>query len=139
MRVIKLVCIGLLILLSGCGVFAQTPPESAIRLAIAQQLTHTQQGLAKDLGLTQKSRFANGLEPNFKVDKVYVQRRDKLTDSRVLGRESIDEAYRVRGTFDATLTGPSKQKFQQNSSFDLLLGTDSEDVGEIKTWFLLQP
>ncbi|MEO0806317.1 MAG: hypothetical protein AAFY33_08430 [Cyanobacteria bacterium J06643_4] len=139
MRVIKLLCIGLLLLLSGCGVFAQTPPESAIRLAIAQQLTHMQQGLSKDLGLTQKSRPANRFEPNFKVDKVYIQRRDKVTNSRILGRESIDEAYRVQGTFDATLLGPSKQKFQQNSSFDLLLGTDSEDVSEVKTWFLLQP
>lgn len=139
MRVIKLVCIGLLLLLSGCGVFAQTPPESAIRLALTQQLTHMQQGLAKDLGLTQKSRPANGLEPNFKVEKVYVQRRDKVTDSRFLDRASIDEAYRVQGTFDTTLIGPSKQKTQQNSSFDLLLGTDSKDVSAVKTWFLLQP
>ncbi|MGB7488360.1 MAG: hypothetical protein WA901_19360, partial [Phormidesmis sp.] len=69
MKIIKLVCLSLLLLLtsglSGCGVFPNTPPDKAIELAIAHQLARTQQTIARDLGILADSAAPGGLKPDF--------------------------------------------------------------------------
>ncbi|MGB3292738.1 MAG: hypothetical protein WBB01_07130 [Phormidesmis sp.] len=134
MRSIKLACLTLLlVVLTGCGVLSQTPPNQAVKLALAQQLTNTQQTLAQDLGI-----FANDLVPNFKIDRLTVDSRQKLAKSSLQRDDIPGDAYRVRGTFEATLIGSSRQ-IQQSSPFEIYLGADPNGDSETQTWFLFRP
>ena len=137
--VFRLVCVAMLLLLTGCGVFAQTPPEQAIRLAIAQQLTQTQQTIAENLGIVSDNAPPERIKPNFTVDNVNVNSREKLTASPLLQHPNVREVYRVRGTYKATLTQIPSQKTQKETPFDLVLGTDADQESEIQTWYLIQP
>ncbi len=134
MKRLKLVCLALLlIVLTGCGVLSQTPPDQAVKLALAQQLTNTQQAIAQDLGITPSDS-----PPNFKIDQLTVTSRQKLAKSSLQRDDIPGDAYRVRGTFEATLTGANRQ-IQQSSPFDLYLSADLETDSETQTWFFFQP
>ncbi|MEL6160687.1 MAG: hypothetical protein AAFR18_15875 [Cyanobacteria bacterium J06627_32] len=139
MKVFRLICIALLLLLTGCGVFAKTPPEQAVRLAIAQQLTQTQQTIAENLGTFTANTPSESLKPNFKIEKISIKSREKLTATPLLRHPNLSEVYKVTGTYWATLTEQSSQKAQQDTPFDLLLGTDTAEEDEVQTWYLIQP
>mgnify|MGYP001030652446 FL=1 len=149
MKVIKLICLSLLLLLtsslSGCGVFTKTPPDKAVELAIAHQLARTQQTIARDLGIltdstTLSDREPNFSKPNFKIEKVSVQNREKITESKTLPRSEnnsifYNEVYRVKGTFEASLEDryPAVE-----GPFEVRLGTDTTDEADVQTWYLIE-
>ncbi|MGC1307077.1 MAG: hypothetical protein WA885_07600 [Phormidesmis sp.] len=131
MRMLRLLCLACLLLLTGCGVLAQMPPDQAVRLAIAQQLTDTQQTLATELGIPNP-------KPNFQVKKLDVRSRQKLTEPAY--QRYPGEVYRVRGTFEAVLTSPEKkEKIEQESPFEVYLSINPQDDSEIETWFFIRP
>lgn len=144
MRALRFLCLVCLLLstsyLTGCSKLAQVPPEQAVRLAIAQQLSQTQQAIAKDLGLLEG---ANGdrFKPNFKLEKVTVDSREKVGNLESAKRRGIQEVYRVRGSFEAKLSdsiGQSTgQQSQNRNAFDLYLGTNPTEGDGPETWFLL--
>ncbi len=129
----------LLIVLSSCTTFTSMPPDEAVRLAIAQQLTHTQQTLAQALG------FESTPAPNFKIDHLTVQSREKLNPSDFSRNDIPSELYRVRGTFETALTAPAlkaKAVVQKNSPFEIYLASEpqpqnSENTDKVQTWFLV--
>ncbi|MEM9091111.1 MAG: hypothetical protein AAGC93_20495 [Cyanobacteria bacterium P01_F01_bin.53] len=137
----------LLLLMTSCGVLAKTPPDQAIKLAVSQTLAKTQENLAQELGLRNQVERT----PNFKISQLKVDSREKLTADDVrlafLNGVSVDEVYRVRGTFRATLTTTRSSKdnsrLQQTSPFEIYLGTnkitEQEPTEAIETWFLVQP
>lgn len=134
MKKLKLACLALLlIVLTGCGVLSQTPPDQAVKLALSQQLTNTQQAIAQDLGITTSNAV-----PNFKIDQLNVTSRQKLAKSSLQRDDIPGDAYRVRGTFETTLTGANRQ-IQQSSPFDIYLSADLEDDSETQTWFFFKP
>ena len=134
MKRFKVVCFSLLlILLTSCGVLSQTPPTQAIKLALAQQLTDTQQTLARDLGVADST-----LAPNFKIGRITVDSRQKLDKSSLRRDDIPGDAYRVRGTFEATFTGSNRQ-IRQSSPFEIYLSADLENDSETQTWFFFQP
>ena len=134
MKRLRLACLILLmIVLTSCGVLSQTPPTQAIKLALAQQLTDTQQTLARDLGVADSPSA-----PNFKINRITVDSRKKLDKSRLQREDIPGDAYRVRGTFEATLTGANR-RIQQSSPFEIYLSADLEDDSETQTWFFFQP
>jgi len=140
-------CLALLLLLTSCNLLAQTPPERAIELAITQKLALTQKTLAEDLGILPPQNPAKEIEPNFKIDSITVQHRDKVTNlsqfSQPMLRQTVNEVYRVSGMFDATLTAGSIQRRQTDSPFEVLLGREAteEEQGEnsVETWYFLRP
>lgn len=136
----------LLLLLTSCSLLAQTPPDKAVELAIARQLSYTQQTLAQSLGVLDKQALKSSINPNFKIDSITVQSRDKITDLSSLGRknlsQTVSEVYRVRGKFDTTLTASSLQKKQKGSPFEVLLGKaaaeTNADSNPIETWYFIE-
>ncbi|MGB7248348.1 MAG: hypothetical protein WBC73_05360 [Phormidesmis sp.] len=129
-------------LLTGCDRFSQVPPNQAVKLAIAHQLTKTQQALAQDLGLATTATGES--KPNFKIDALVVQSREKLTDPTFQQDRYPSDLYRVRGTYQAHLTAPSlrsTQSEQPDTPFDLYLGTNPQpdSEGDVETWFLVEP
>lgn len=150
---LRLICLGLLLLLTGCGLWAKVPPDQAIRLAIAQQLASTQQTLAVDLGLA--SSQSAELAPNFNITQLEVTSREKIAEAQSPGQSSGQSSglspaqlpgslYHVRGSFSATLTPserPSRQApIVQKSPFDLYLSStpDQHDTS-VETWFWVKP
>ena len=128
---LRAICLAILLLLTSCNVLAQTPPDKVVRLAIAQTLTTQQQAIAQDLDLTVS-------KPNFKIEKITVKNRQKITTSDF--KQYPGEVYRVRGTFDTTLKSTSQSsQLEANNPFDLYLSTDPEDTSETQTWFLIHP
>ena len=138
MKVIRLMCLALLLLLTGCGIFSKTPPEQAIRIAIEQQLTQTQQSLAQELGLTPRQSADENFTPNFQVKQIKVARREKTNSPRPLNNSSLSEIYKVSGTFDAILTTPTGRTSQPDSPFEMYLATDPTQTEAVKTWFVIQ-
>ncbi len=140
MKVLRRLCLVCLLLsisfLTSCGGFAQMPPEEAVRLAIAQQLTHTQQAIAQDLGLL-ASTDDGSFKPNFKIEKITVKSREKVTNSEIANRQNVQEVYRVRGDFEAKLTHSKNQQPPTSSPFELYLGTNPTEASGPETWFLL--
>lgn len=139
-----------LLLLASCGVLAQRPPEQAVKLAIMQQLMNVQQSIAEDLALPIAESEA--VRPNFEVDKVTVQSRERVKVSELSGREflarrysrgNLTELYRVQGTFETTFVNSAALAAHQKGVFDVYLGTDmtSEQMKteDVETWFLLEP
>lgn len=140
----RVLCLALLLLLTGCGVLNQVPPNQAVKLAIAQQLTNAQQSIAQNLGMPSEPE----IKPNFTVNRINVESREKLASSKrssaaaVSSRRYPGDLYRVRGTFEATLRAPNRKtqkKIQQSSAFEVYLGTDPQDTREAETWFLIKP
>lgn len=146
MKIVRLMCLALLLLLTSCSLLSQTPPTRAIELAITQQLTQTQKALAQDLGIWSQQNPENSLKPNFKINSLTVQHRNKLTDLNQLRRpglsQVVNEVYRVSGKFDATWTTNNLQRHQKNSSFEVLLGREVTDTdsstNSVETWYLLE-
>ncbi|MEL6816097.1 MAG: hypothetical protein AAFP03_15010 [Cyanobacteria bacterium J06598_3] len=143
MKMIRLMCLSLLLLLTSCStlnrVFTQTPPDQAVELAIANQLSHTQQSLAQNLGLLDNNTLPSSLKPNFKIEKVNIQKREKLTEPDRLNYPQVDEIYRVSGTFEASLNAPDYEATK--SLFEVYLGSEETDPAverDVDTWFLLQ-
>ncbi|MEM8502646.1 MAG: hypothetical protein AAF716_05775 [Cyanobacteria bacterium P01_D01_bin.1] len=142
LRLLFLVCLLLFTgLLSGCSAFTQVPPDQVVRMAITRQLSHTQQTIAQDLGLL-VSADNEELKPNFRIDKITVETREKVTNSEVgrsevVQNQNIKEIYRVRGSFEAKLTGSKTKQPPISSPFDLYLGTNSNEADDLETWFLL--
>lgn len=142
MKRLQLVCIVLLFwLLTSCGVLNQVPPDQAIRLAIAQQQTNIRQEISNGLGLSAQA------DPTlkFKIDKLTVASRQKLTGSTLSKPGYPDSLYKVRGTFDAILANP-EQTIRQESPFELYLGTNSQGkesdkstADTVETWYLIPP
>lgn len=141
----RVLCLALLLLLTGCGVLNQVPPNQAVKLAIAQQLTNNQQDIAQNLGMPSEPE----IKPNFTVNRLNVKSREKLTGSQrvsaaaaVSPRRYPGDLYRVRGTFEATLRAPSRKtqrKIQHSSPFEVYLSTDPQDTREVETWFFAKP
>ena len=117
-------------LLSGCSVLAQTPPDQAVRLAIAQTLTVEQQNITNALDLEPS-------KPSFKIEKIDIQSRQKITEPAF--KPYPGEVYRVRGTFDAALKGAAKSLQVESAPFDIYLSSDPQDTEETETWYLLHP
>ncbi len=164
MKVIRLICLSLLLLLTsgltGCGVFNKTPPDKAVELAIAHQLSQTQQTLAHDLGLLTDKPTANLSQagvpefnvlvpnfptPNFKIEKVNIQKREKVTASKPLPRDQnnrayYNEVYSVKGTFEASLDDRYRAV---EGPFEVRLGTDTASEGaseaSMQTWYVIEP
>ncbi len=142
LRLLFLVCLLLSTsLLSGCSTFAQVPPDQVVRLAIARQLSHTQQTIAQGLGLPADAS-GDAPEPNFKIDKITVKSREKVTSAQIASSEAvqsqnIQEVYRVRGSFEAKLARSKTKQPPISSPFDLYLGTSSIEIDDLETWFLL--
>lgn len=141
-RLLCLVCVLLATsFLGGCSSFAQVPPDQVVRLAIARQLSHTQQTIAQDLGLL-VSTDGEDLEPNFEIDKITVESRENVTNSEIaqskaVESQDIQEIYRVRGSFEAKLNRSKTKQPPISSPFDLYLGTSSIELDNPETWFLL--
>ena len=141
LRVLCLVCLLLSISsLTGCNALAQVPPDQAVRLAIAKQLSQTQQAIAQDLDLLESTN-SDSLKPNFKLEKVTVDSREKVSDLESAKRRNIQDVYRVRGNCEAKLTEPvgqsMAQQLQTPTPFELYLGTNSTEINGPETWFLL--
>ena len=131
LKMLRTICLVLLLLLSSCGVLAQTPPEQAVRLAIAQNLTVQQQDIADALNLAPS-------KPNFKIEKIDIKSRQKMAEPAF--KQYPGEVYRVRGTFSAALKGTAKaSQVETDAPFDIYLSTDSQDTSETETWYLLHP
>ena len=135
MKILRLVCLAFLLMLTSCGLLAKMPPDQAVRIAITQQLTRSQQSLAQDLGLNETTKP----DTNFKLEKVEVSSRQPITDAELLANSNVTEAYRVRGTFSAKLTGSSNRNQSTDTPFELYLGTDTTDENEVQTWFVIRP
>ncbi len=128
---LRIICLAMLLLLTSCGVLAQTPPDQVVKLAIAQTLTNQQQAIAQALNLSAS-------KPNFKIEKIAVKNRQKINAPDF--KQYPGEVYRVSGTFDTKLQGPAKSsQLEPNNPFDLYLSTDPQDTSETQTWFLLKP
>ena len=124
---LRFILLATLLLLTGCGVLAQTPPDQAVKLAIAQTLANTQQSLAQDLQL-------DAAKPNFKIKKITVKSRQQVNQPEF--KQYPGDVYRVRGTFDATL---NQSESSQSNPFDLYLSSDTQETDKIETWYLIHP
>jgi hypothetical protein len=146
MKMFRVLCLALLLLLTSCGVLQPMPPNQAVKLAITRQLTDTQQAIAQELGIPSSTQLnpkdgpidKSGFKPNFKIDQLTIQSREKLNKQPVPQGQITGDVYRVRGTFSATLAAPG-HPVKQSSPFDIYLSTDpQDDSSEVKTWFLIK-
>ncbi|CAN5814662.1 hypothetical protein BH23CYA1_BH23CYA1_22830 [soil metagenome] len=127
--------------LTGCGLLNQVPPDQVVKLAIAQQLTQTQQTITQALG----QPSAAELEPNFKIKQLAVSEREKLSGPTLqkalgdsLSNRLSGDVYRVRGTFSAAIAARPRQT--QDSPFEVYLSPDFQaGDAEVETWYLLKP
>lgn len=88
--------------------------------------------------------------PDFKVGKVSIESREKLSDPAIKKQAAshgayINELYRVTGTYDATLT-KGNQTIEQNSPFEFFLGNRPKSMRSTvsaaeaaEQWYLLSP
>jgi hypothetical protein len=150
MKRLQLVCLAVLIsFLTSCGLAAQQPPTQAVRLAVTQQLAHTQQTIAQELGFTDQPV----LKPNFKIDKLDIQSRTPVSAPISQQQGYPSAIYKVQGTVSTTLTS-SEGKIQQSSPFEVYLGNNPKTKGttsesnrsetnssgsNVETWFLIDP
>lgn len=116
-------CLALVLtLLTSCGLLAQQPPEQAVRLAVIQQLSHAQQSIAQTLGAPNELTPSLTLKPNFRIDKLDIASREKVSEKRFQQPGYPSDIYKVSGTLSTTLTAANR-KIQQNSPFEVYLGT----------------
>ncbi len=145
----------LLTLLTSCGILSQQPPNQAVRLAVSQQLSNLQNNIAQGLGIDEPA-----LNPNFKIDKLEITSREKVSNPRFQQKGYPSDIYKVRGTVETTLTAASR-KIQQTSPFEIYLGTnalkkaakkseqqnenrskdqsENEPENKPETWYLIAP
>ena len=147
MKKLKLLCFALILtVLTSCGMLTHVPPDRAVFQAIIQQQIDMQSAVAKGLNM---SAGTDGI-PDFKVGKVSIESREKLSDSAIKKQAAshgayINELYKVTGTYDATLT-KGDQTIKQNNPFEVYLGNrpksmrstvSAAEAAEI--WYLLSP
>ncbi|MBW4691637.1 MAG: hypothetical protein KME27_07690 [Lyngbya sp. HA4199-MV5] len=107
----------LVIFLTGCGSIG-APSRHLVEQAIVQQLHETQAALNQQLRLT--------VQPtDLTIKRVLIQAQTPLTIEG-LG------AYRIQGTYNATIKLPTRQVTEQQNPFDVYLQRQKEG----KTWRL---
>lgn len=133
----KLWIIGVALLwlgLSSCGALAQVPPEEAVRIGVIQQLANAQNEISQQLDLPVLD------QPNFKVDKLTISRREKIKEPAFETKGYPADIYRVAGTVETTLM-MANGKTQQTGPFEILLGTtpaaNAEAPPAVETWYLI--
>ena len=136
----------LLTVLTSCGVFAQMPPNRAVRQAIVQQQIDMQSAITKGLNMSN----GTGTIPDFQVGKVSIENREKLSDPELKKQAAfhgayVNELYKVTGTYDATLT-KGDRTVEQNSPFEVYLGNRPKSMRSTvsaaeatELWYLLSP
>lgn len=147
MKKLKLLCFALLLtVLTSCGMLAHIPPDNAVFQAIIQQQIDMQSAVAKGLDMSPDT----GLISDFKVGKVFIESREKLSDPAIKKQAAahgayINELYKVTGTYDATLT-KGGQTIEQNSPFEVYLGNRPKSMRSTvsaaeaaELWYLLSP
>jgi len=134
-KIIRLICLTFLLMLTSCSLLAQTPPDSVVQMAITQQLMQSQQSIAQDLGL----ELPTVPTANFKLESVNISNRQKINDPNLLANPNVTEAYKVSGTFFARLLDSNDRNGNQDTPFELYLGTDTADESDVETWFLMRP
>jgi len=75
---------------------------------------------------------------NFKLESINISNRQKVTDAALLANPTVTEAYKVSGTFLATLIESGDRSNIKDTPFELYLGTDTTDESDVQTWFLLR-
>ena len=147
MKNFRLLCFALILtVLTSCGILAHVPPDRVVSQAIAQQQIDMQSAVVKGLNISTKA----GTIPDFKVGKVSIESREKLSDPE-MKREAasrgayINELYKVTGTYDATLT-KGDRTITQNSPFEVYLGNQPRSrrstvsaAEATEQWYLLSP
>jgi len=147
MKKLKLLCFALVLtVLTSCSILTQVPPDNAVFQAIIQQQMDMQSAVAKGLDLSVET----GLIPDFKVGKVSIDIREKLSDPAIKKQAAshgayLNELYKVTGTYDLTLT-KGEQTIQQNSPFEVYLGHRQKSMRSTvsaaeaaERWYLLSP
>lgn len=147
MQKLKTLCIAIaLITLTSCGMLTQIPPDKVVSQAITQQQIDMQSAIAKGLSVSTKADTI----PNFKVGKVSIENREKLSDPEIKKQAAsqgayINELYKVTGTYDATLTR-GDQTITQNNPFEVYLGNRPKSMRSTvsaaeaaEQWYLLSP
>lgn len=157
MKKIKLLCLSLCLIalnlttLTSCSALAQTPPSESVRQAIIQQQMDrqqmdTQKAIAPDLGLS----TATDSIPDFKIGKVFIESREKLSDSALRRQAAADGAYidglyKVTGTYSSTSTQGEETTAQRNP-FEVYLGNRPKSMRSTvsaaeaaEKWYLLSP
>ena len=118
----------LVLCLTACGL-SDEPSKSLVRSAIALQLNQTQQELVQQLAAY--GRPANKpltLSREFSLGRVKIGQQDRLVVADL-------PTYRVRGTYDLTLSLPKRAVKQEDNDFEVYLQRQQEG----KTWRLLRP
>lgn len=144
---LRLLCFALILtLLTSCGMLAQVPPDIAVLHAITQQQIDMQAAVAKGLNVSTET----GVIPDFKVGRVFIESREKLSDLELRKQAAsqgayINDLYKVTGTYDATLT-KGNQTIEQNSPFEVYLGNRPKSMRSTvsaaeaaELWYLLSP
>jgi len=147
MKKLRLLCFALVLtVLTSCGILSQVPPNTVVFQAITQQQVDMQSAVAKGLEISVET----GTIPDFKVGKVSIENREKLSDSGIKKTAAsygayINELYKVTGTYDATLT-KGGQTIKQNSPFEVYLGNRQKSMRSTvsaaeaaEQWYLLSP
>ena len=147
MQKLKILCFAIVLtLLTSCGMLTQVPPDRTVFQAIAQQQTDMQSAVAKGLNISTETDPI----PDFKVGKVSIESREKLSDPGIKKQAAshgayINELYKVTGTYDATLT-KGDQTVEQNSPFEVYLGNRPKSMRSTvsaaeaaQQWYLLSP
>lgn len=105
-----------------------------------------QSAVAKGLNISTGA----GVISDFKVGKVSIESREKLSDPEIKKQAAshgayINELYKVTGSYDATLT-KGDQTVTQNSPFEVYLGNRPKSmrstvsaVEAAEQWYLLSP
>ena len=147
MKELKLLCFALVLtILTSCGILAQVPPDNVVFQAITQQQIDMQSAVAKGLNVSTSA----GAIPDFKVGKVSIESREKLSDPEIQKQAAshgayINELYKVTGTYEATLT-KGDQTITQNNPFEVYLGNRPKSMRSTvssaeaaEQWYLLSP
>jgi hypothetical protein len=147
MKKISLLCFALLLtILASCGMLTQVPPDATIFQAITQQQIDMQAAVAKGLNISTET----GVIPDFEVNNVSVESREKLSDSLLKQQAAshgayINDLYKVTGNYNATLT-KGGQTIEQNSPFEVYLGNQPKSMRSTvsaaeaaEQWYLLSP
>ena len=114
--------------LTACGLGSE-PSKQLVRNAIALQVNQTQQELVQQLASYGRSADKPlALSRDFSLGGVKITQRDRLT---VAGLPT----YRVRGTYNLTLSLPKRSIKQPQNEFEVYLQRQQEG----KTWRVLRP
>lgn len=108
----------LMVLLSACGLSIAAPSHKLVERAIVQQVRETQAALNEQLRL-------NVQPTDLTIKRVLVKDQTPLTIEGL-------KAYRLQGTYNATIKLPTRQVTEQQNPFDIYLQRQKEG----KTWHI---